>query len=119
MPTPAAAVTSLPASAAASLHSLGNDIQIARQRRGESLRAWAKRMDVSVPTLVRMEQGDASVGMGVYATALFLVGLHKALGTIAAPENDSAALAADIARALQSKVAKRGRVRAHLDSRGI
>ena len=115
MPTPAAAVTSLPASAAASLHSLGNDLQIARQRRGESLRAWAKRMDVSVPTLVRMEQGDASVGMGVYATALFLVGLHKALGTIAAPENDSAALAADIARALQSKVAKRGAAKKLLD----
>ena len=111
MPAPSAAITSLPASAVASLRSLGNDLQVARQRRGESLRAWAKRMDVSVPTLVRMEQGDASVGIGVYATALFLVGLHRALGTVAAPEHDTAALAADIARALRSKVAKRGSVR--------
>ena len=99
MPAPASAVSSLPASALAALRSLGADLRIARQRRGESLRAWAFRMDVSVPTLIRMEKGDPAVGIGVYATALFLMGRHGALGVVAAPEADTVALAADIQRA--------------------
>ena len=41
---------------------------------------------MSVPTLVRMEQGDASVGIGVCATALLVVELHKALSVVAAPK---------------------------------
>ena len=99
MPSPASAVSSLPASALAALRSLGADLRIARQRRGESMRAWASRMDVSVPTLARMEKGDPAVGIGVYSTALFLMGRHSALGTVAAPEADAAALAAEIERA--------------------
>lgn len=63
------------------------------------MRTWASRMDVSVPTLMRMEKGDPAVGVGVYATALFLMGRHSALGTVAAPEMDAAALAAEIERA--------------------
>jgi transcriptional regulator with XRE-family HTH domain len=86
----------LPASAAKALRDLGENLALARQRRKESLRAWASRMGVSVPTLIRMEKGDPSVGMGVYATALWLMGRHAALPDMAAPAQDLNALAQDI-----------------------
>mgnify|MGYP000113674647 CR=1 FL=1 len=70
---------SLPAPAEASLRRLGDDLATARKRRGESLKAWSARLQVSIPTLMRMERGDPTVSMGVYATALWLVGRHAAL----------------------------------------
>jgi hypothetical protein len=69
-------------------------------------------MSVSVPTLIRMEKGDPSVGMGVYATALWLMGRHAALPGVAAPEHDATALAQDI-----EAVRQRGR-RMHANQRG-
>jgi len=96
MPKPSLAADQLPASAAKALADLGENLALARQRRKESLRAWASLMAVSVPTLIRMEKGDPSVGMGVYATALWLMGRHAALPEVAAPEHDATALAQDI-----------------------
>jgi hypothetical protein len=43
-----------------------------------------------------MEKGDPSVGMGVYATALWLMGRHAALPEMAAPARDLNALEQDI-----------------------
>ncbi len=77
MPKPALAADQLPASAAKALRDFGENLALARQRRKESLRAWASRMSVSVPTLIRMEKGDPSVGMGVYATELWLMGRQR------------------------------------------
>lgn len=96
MSKPSLASDLLPAAAARALRGLGDNLSLARQRRSESLRAWASRMGVSVPTLMRMEQGDPSVGMGVYATALWLIGRHQALPEVAAPESDLMALEQDI-----------------------
>ena len=90
---------SLPGSALKSLAALGENLRIARERRGESLRAWALRMGVSVPTLQRMESGDPSVGMGVYAVALWLCGQEKALATLASPATDQQVLELEIIRA--------------------
>ena len=96
MPKPSHASELLPAAAAKALQGLGYNLSLARQRRSESLRAWATRMGISVPTLMRMEQGDPSVGMGVYATALWLIGRHQALPELAAPASDLMALEQDI-----------------------
>lgn len=96
MPKASDSVESLPSSALASLQVLGEHLSLARVRRKESLRAWAKRMDVSVPTLVRMEKGDPRVGIGVYATALWLIGRDQALKDLAAPAADSQALEQEI-----------------------
>lgn len=49
-----------------------------------------------MPTLIRMEKGDPSVGMGVYATALWLMSRHSALPDLAAPAQDLNALEQDI-----------------------
>lgn len=96
MPKPSNAVEQLPASVLRTLQTLGENLALARQRRGESLRARAGRMGVSVPTLSRMEKGDPAVGMGVYATSLWLMGQHLALADIAAPRHDLGALELDI-----------------------
>jgi len=80
----------------ASLKVTGEHLSLARARRKESLRAWAQRMHVSVPNLVRMEKGDPRVGMGVYATALWLIGRDQALKELAAPATDSQALEREI-----------------------
>jgi len=96
MPKPAAAAELLPAAIDRALKDLGANLALARQRRKESQRTWASRLAVSVPTLIRMEKGDPSVGMGVYATALWLMGRHTALAEVAAPEHDRNALEQDI-----------------------
>jgi hypothetical protein len=68
------------------------------------LREWAKRLQVSVPTLLRMEKGDPSVSAGVYATAVWLIGRHESLGQVADPKEDLAALEAEIQTARQRGV---------------
>ena len=60
----------MPPAVLAQLRALGENLAIARKRRRESVKSWAQRIGVSEPTLARMEKGDPSVSMGVYATAL-------------------------------------------------
>ena len=96
MPKPPAATESLPAIAATALKKLGEQLAIARVRRKESQRVWAKRMGVSVPTLIRLEHGDPGVGIGIVATALWMVGRVEALGALADPALDRGALERDV-----------------------
>lgn len=106
MPKPAESIASLPGSVHASLQVLGEHLRIGRKRRSESLRSWALRMNVSVPTLRSMEKGDPRVGMGVYATALWLLGQDDSLRGLAAPEKDAQALAHEVLM-LQNKGRRR------------
>ena len=106
MPKAAQSVDSLPSSVQVSLELLGEHLRLGRKRRKESLRSWALRMNVSVPTLSGMERGDPRVGMGVYATALWLMGRDEGLRTLAAPENDAQALAQELL-VIQSKGRRR------------
>jgi DNA-binding XRE family transcriptional regulator len=86
----------LPPIAKSALRQLGEHIAIARVRRKESQRAWAERIGVSVPTLIRLEKGDPTVSMGAYASALWLIGRVRALGEIAMPSADLGALELDV-----------------------
>jgi hypothetical protein len=90
------AILALPPEVGNALAALGEHLAIARVRRKESQRIWAQRLGVSVPTLIRMERGDAGVSIGIYATALWLMGLSGALGEIASPDKDLKALEAEI-----------------------
>ncbi len=83
---------SMPSVVLVHLRALGENLSIARKRRREPLKAWAQRIGVSEPTLMRMEKGDPSVSMGVYATALWMVGRSQAMADLAAPEHDQGAL---------------------------
>jgi transcriptional regulator with XRE-family HTH domain len=82
----------LPPVATAALRQLGENLAIARKRRKVSQRSWAQRIGISLPTLIRMEQGEPTVSMGVYASALWLMGRVQALPEIAAPASDLGAL---------------------------
>ena len=97
----ASAVEALPVQARSALARLGADLATARKRRKQSLRAWATRLQVSVPTLMRMEKGDPTVSVGVYATALWMINRHAALALLADPKEDVAALEAEIQQASQ------------------
>jgi len=81
-----------PAAVERSLLQLGEHIRIARKRRKQSLALWAERMQVSIPTLRKVEAGDPSVSMAAYATALWLIGRVQLLGEIADPSQDELAL---------------------------
>jgi transcriptional regulator with XRE-family HTH domain len=82
----------LPGPASRALSTLGSNLCLARKRRKESLASFAERMQVSVPTLQKMEKGDPTVSIGVYASALWLIGRAQFLGMIADPATDETAL---------------------------
>lgn len=107
MPRTARALLQLPPATAAAIEKLGADLAVARLRRKESLKTWARRMGVSVPTLQRLEAGDPGVGIGIVATALWLIQRDGELGRIAAPELDQGAIERDVQAAV-----KLGRARA-------
>ncbi len=100
MPKAPLALSQMPPASVQALQQLGADLAVARLRRKESLASWALRMGTSVPTLMRMEAGEPGVGMGLYATALWLMGRSGALATLAAPEHDRGALEQDIRAAV-------------------
>jgi hypothetical protein len=94
----------LPPQATQALQQLGINLALARVRRKESLRTWAKRIGVSVRTLQRLEDGDPGVGMGVYAAALWLMGRSEALPALADPSLDRGALELDVRQARERLV---------------
>ena len=106
MPKRSQALLAMPPSVVAALRTLGENLAIARVRRQESQRAWAKRLGVSVPTLIRMERGDSGVGAGIYATALWLMGRVSALPELAAPASDRGALEREVRTASKRRAAR-------------
>jgi hypothetical protein len=101
MPKTARALLQLPPATAGAIEKLGADLAVARLRRKESLRSWAQRLGVTVPTLQRLEAGDPSVGIGIVATALWLIKRDGELGHLAAPEHDQGALEMDVREAIE------------------
>jgi transcriptional regulator with XRE-family HTH domain len=99
------ALKSIPSGAAASLETLGDHLRVARERRGESLRAMALRLGTSVPTLRRMEAGDPTVSVGIYATAIWMFGKASEFADLMKPGDDDYATMLDVDRASR----KRGR----------
>lgn len=100
MPKISIALLQLPPATLSALERLGADLAVARLRRKESLVSWASRLGVSVPTLMRLEAGEPGVGMGIYATALWLIGRDGALAELASPEKDRGALELDVREAV-------------------
>ncbi len=99
MPKTARAILQMSPATVAAIEKLGADLAVARLRRKESLKTWAQRMGVSVPTLQRLEAGDPGVGIGIVATALWLIQRDGALSQLAAPELDQGAIELDIRQA--------------------
>ena len=123
MPKTSHALLTIPPAAAQALRTLGENLAIARTRRRESQRAWAKRLGISVPTLIRMERGDPGVGVGIHATALWLMGNAGGLADLAAPASDRGALESEVRsalkrRAVRSAASVEGRLRRKTPKQG-
>ena len=91
----------LPPATLGALEKLGSDLAVARLRRKESLRSWAKRLGVTVSTLQRLEAGDPAVSVGIVASALWLIQRDGELRNLAAPENDQGALELSVREATE------------------
>ncbi|MFH1466880.1 MAG: helix-turn-helix transcriptional regulator [Pseudomonadota bacterium] len=65
------------------LRGLGENIRLARLRRGFSAQLVAERAGMSRTTLRAVERGEAGVTLGAYANVLHSLGLHDDLGLLA------------------------------------
>lgn len=65
------------------LRELGENIRLARLRRGFSMALVAERAGMSRTTLRAVESGEPAVSLGSYANVLHSLGLHDDLGLIA------------------------------------
>jgi transcriptional regulator with XRE-family HTH domain len=93
----------LPETAVSAMEALGSHLSIARERRGDSLKTMAARMGTSIPTLRRMEAGDARVSIGVYAAALWIFVKSETLADILKPGDDEYATMLDVNRASRKR----------------
>ncbi len=66
-------VSPLPLEAQAALQMLGARLALARKERGYSQRAFSNIAEMSMPTMVKMEQGAPTVQIGYYARAAWLL----------------------------------------------
>ncbi|WP_169566772.1 helix-turn-helix domain-containing protein [Sneathiella limimaris] len=87
--------STLPRGARQALKKLGEDIAVARKKRRISTVSMAERAFISRNTLYKLEKGDPSVSMGVYATVLAILGLANNLGQVADRREDALGLDLD------------------------
>ena len=98
MPRQNTSPTDYPQAVLQQIELLGQNIAIARKRRGESQAQWARRLGVSQPTMARIERGDPSVAMASYVMCMWLVNPAVAVADLVAPQADHAALEREVTR---------------------
>jgi transcriptional regulator with XRE-family HTH domain len=82
----------LPVPVRRALRKLGTDIRDARLRRRLPVAIVAERASIGRSTLNRVEKGDATVSLGIYATVLFVLGLVDRVGDLVDVRNDATGL---------------------------
>ena len=82
----------LPVPVRRALRKLGSDIRDARLRRRIPVAVAAERASIGRSTLNRVEKGDPTVAVGIYATVLFVLGLENLVGDLADARNDATGL---------------------------
>jgi transcriptional regulator with XRE-family HTH domain len=68
---------------------LGERVRLARMRRRWSQAELSERMQVERRTVVRLEQGQPGVSLGVFLTALWVLDLWKTAQDLADPAADA------------------------------
>lgn len=79
---------SLPLPVKRALKKLGSDLGDARKRRRISTITMAQRAMISRTTLVKVENGDPGVSVGVIATVMFVLGMSDRLADMADASHD-------------------------------
>ena len=69
----------LPISVKKALIKLGGDIKLARIKRRITMELMAERAGISRITLTRVERGNATVSIGIFAKVLFVLGMNDRL----------------------------------------
>lgn len=103
------ATNSLPRAARKALAKLGEDIQVARKKRRISTISMAERAFISRSTLYKVERGDPTVSIGIYATVLGLLGVAERLGDVADRRDDTLGLDMEEERLPRNVVSRRQR----------
>ena len=85
----------LPSPTKRALRKLGHDIRHARIRRRLPVAVVAERALIALGTLRKVERGDPSVSLGIYATVLFVLGFNDRLLTLADAGSDALGLSLD------------------------
>ena len=88
----------LPPKVRRSLTKFGGDISLARRKRHLTTAMMAERLAVAKSTYLRVEKGDPTVSMGVYAMALFVLGFGDAFGDLVDASRDDQGLLLDAQR---------------------
>lgn len=78
----------LPECVAGALVKIGENLKLARKKRGITMTQMAERAFVSRQTLAKLEQGSPCVSFGNYAVVAYILGLDKQLDSLFAPQND-------------------------------
>lgn len=86
----------LPLPVERTLKKFGADIRIARLKRGFTIEMMAQRIGIHRSTYSKMEKGDPMVGLGAYATALFVIGFGTPLNNLIDQRNDDTGLLLDL-----------------------
>jgi len=82
----------LPIPVRRALKKLGADICDARRRRRIPTAVMAERAFISRMTLNKVEKGNPGVGLGIYASVLFVLGMTERLADLADPRHDTVGL---------------------------
>ena len=88
----------LPLRVRRSLAKLGADLAIARRKRRLTVARMTERLGVSKSTYLRVGKGDATVSLGVYAMAFFVLGFGEVLGEVVDASRDVQGLMLDVER---------------------
>jgi len=82
------ASATLPLPVKRALRKLGEDIRAARRRRSIPTELMAERAFTTRATLHKIEQGDPTVSLGIYASVLFVLGMTDRLRDLADSAQD-------------------------------
>lgn len=88
MKTRALPIHSVPATVQDRLTRLGENIRVARKRRGYTAQRLAELAGVSRPLLSRLEAGHPGVAVGALLSVLWALQLDEDFELLAAPERD-------------------------------
>jgi transcriptional regulator with XRE-family HTH domain len=88
MPKTSRLIAGLPGEVTDALKIVGDNIRIARTRRRETQVRFAERLLASVPTLRRIEHGDANVSAGAVFVAIWCLGMTGQLRALVNPDED-------------------------------
>ena len=101
----------LPPRVRRSLQKLGRDLAIARKKRSLTVAMVTERAAIAKNTYLRVERGDPSVSVGIYAMVVFVLGLGERFAELADPGRDDQGLLLDEER-LPQRVRTRKQQRA-------